>query len=283
MSVMVGSFCWAILGAVPTGYGQQTPPGRRLGSKFKVPVSGHSPLGTPNVVSADRQPLARQAAAEIVGTFFLTLAGAGVEMVAGLYPGHIDRVMKAGAPAAVVAAMIYSIGDISGAHLNPVVTTAFAVRRAFEWRCVPIYWLAPISGALLAGLILRALFGPIASGGASVAHITHWRAVIIEVLVTTLLLFVILNTAHKQSLIGTEAALAVGATLFACGLLAGEWTTASMNPARSLGPAIVGGHFEDLWVFVVGPFAGCAVALGVITILRPGANDDEAKAAQGGD
>jgi len=218
-----------------------------------------------------------------MGTFFLTLAGAGMEMVAVLYPGHIDRTMKAAAPAAVVAAMIYSIGDISGAHLNPVVTTAFAVRRAFQWRCVPIYWLAQISGALLAGLILRALFGTIASGGASVAHITHGRAVIIEVLVTTLLLFVILNTAHKQSLIGTEAALAVGATLFACGLLAGEWTTASMNPARSLGPAIVGGHFEDLWVFVVGPFAGCAVALGVITILRPGANDDEAKAAQGGD
>jgi aquaporin Z len=218
-----------------------------------------------------------------MGTFFLTLAGAGMEMVAVLYPGHIDRTMKAAAPAAVVAAMIYSIGDISGAHLNPVVTTAFAVRRAFQWRCVPIYWLAQISGALLAGLILRALFGTVASGGASVAHITHGRAVIIEVLVTTLLLFVILNTAHKQSLIGTEAALAVGATLFACGLLAGEWTTASMNPARSLGPAIVGGHFEHLWVFVVGPFAGCAVALGVITILRPGANDDEAKAAQGGD
>ena len=189
--------------------------------------------------------------------------------------------MKAAAPASVVAAMIYSIGDISGAHLNPVVTTAFAVRRAFGWRHVPVYWLAQISGALLAALILRALFGTVASGGVNVAHITHWRAVVIEVLVTTLLIVVILNTAHKQSLIGTEAALAVGATLLVCGLVAGEWTTASMNPARSLGPAIVGGHFEDLWVFMVGPFAGCAVALGIMAILRPRSNEDEATAAQG--
>src|SRR3954453_15639394 len=165
MSVMVGSFGWAIHGEVPIGCEQQTPPGRRLGSKFKVPVSGHSPLGTPNVVSAERPPLPRQAAAELMGTFFLTLAGAGMEMVAVLYPGHIDRTMKAAAPAAVVAAMIYSIGDISGAHLNPVVTTAFAVRRAFQWRCVPIYWLAQISGALLPGPTLPDPFGPFGAGG----------------------------------------------------------------------------------------------------------------------
>ncbi|HEY4608628.1 MAG TPA: aquaporin [Ilumatobacteraceae bacterium] len=232
-------------------------------------------------MSADRPPLPRQAAAELIGAFFLTLAGAGMEMLAVLYPGHIDRTMKAAAPASVVAAMIYSIGDISGAHLNPVVTTAFAVRRAFQWRCVPIYWLAQISGALLAALILRALFGTVGSGGANVAHITHWRAVVIEVLVTALLIVVILNTAHKQSLIGTEAAIAVGATLFVCGLLAGEWTTASMNPARSLGPAVVGGHFEDLWVFILGPFAGCAAAVGIMAILRPVTNQDEATAAQG--
>src|SRR3954467_5838532 len=173
MSVMVGSFGWAIHGEVPIGCEQQTPAGSRVGSKSKVPVSGYSSWGTPNVVSAERPPLPRQAAAELMGTFFLTLAGAGMEMVAVLYPGHIDRTMKAAAPAAVVAAMIYSIGDISGAHLNPVVTTAFAVRRAFQWRCVPIYWLAQISGALLAGLILRALFGTIASRGARGGPLKH--------------------------------------------------------------------------------------------------------------
>jgi aquaporin Z len=229
----------------------------------------------------DRPPLPRQAAAEVVGTFFLTLAGAGVEMVAVLYPGHIDRVMKAAAPAAVVAAMIYSIGDISGAHLNPVVTTAFAVRRAFAWRFVPVYWAAQIAGALLAGSILRALFGTVASGGSNTLHVTSDRGVIIEALVTALLIIVILNTAHKQSLIGTEAALAVGATLFASGLLAGELTTASLNPARALGPAVVADHFQNLWVFIIGPFLGGAVALGIMMILRPRTNADEADAAEG--
>src|SRR4051812_49983533 len=108
-----------------------------------------------------------------MGTFFLTLAGAGMEMVAVLYPGHIDRTMKAAAPAAVVAAMIYSIGDISGAHLNPVVTTAFAVRRAFQWRCVPVYWLAPISRAPLPRVILLALLRTVAFRGGRRGANTH--------------------------------------------------------------------------------------------------------------
>jgi aquaporin Z len=178
--------------------------------------------------------------------------------------------------------MIYSIGDISGAHLNPVVTTVFAVRRVFMVGRVPIYWMAQIVGALLAAFTLRALFGTVAFGGASVVHVTAWRAVVVEGLVTALLILVILNTAHRHSLIGTEAALAVGATLFACHLLAGELTSASLNPARSLGPAIVAGHFDHLWVFVVGPLAGGMVALGVMAVLRPRPNDDEARAAAGG-
>src|SRR4051794_21273161 len=108
-----------------------------MDSDSEVPVSGDWRRGTSVVVAADLPPLPRQAAAELIGAFFLTLAGAGMEMLDVLYPGHIDRTMKAAAPASVVAAMIYSIGDISGAHLNPVVTTAFAVRRAFQWRVGP--------------------------------------------------------------------------------------------------------------------------------------------------
>jgi len=227
-------------------------------------------------------PLWRQGAAELVGAFFLTLVGAGVEIAAVRYPNHIDRTVKAAAPAAVVAAMIYSLGDISGAHLNPVVTTTFAVRRAFEWRRVPVYWVVQVAGALLAALILRALFGTVASDGANIIHVTAWRGAIIEGLVTALLIVVIINTAHEHSLFGTEAALAVGATLFVCGLVAGEFTSTSLNPARSLGPAIVAGHFDDLWVFIVGPFAGAVAALGIMAVLRPHANADEARAAEGG-
>jgi aquaporin Z len=226
-------------------------------------------------------PLARRAFAEVVGAFFLTTAGAGIEIVDVLFPGTIDVTMKAVAPAAVVAAMIYSLGDISGAHLNPVVTATFAVRGVFEWRRVPVYWISQVLGAVLSAAILRALFGTVRSVGTSEIHIAAWRGCVVEGIVTALLVIVILNTAHKHSLIGTEAALAVGAVLLACGLIACQLTTASMNPARSLGPAIVSGNFDNLWVFIVGPFAGAAIALGIVTALRPVPNTDEVEAAGG--
>ncbi|MCU1401208.1 MAG: hypothetical protein JWN62_4317 [Acidimicrobiales bacterium] len=239
------------------------------------------PARRPRPSEDEPPPLFRQAAAEIVGTFFLTLAGAGIEIVDVLHPGDIDRIVKAGAPAAVVAAMIYSIGDVSGAHLNPAVTIMFALRRVFEWRRVPVYWLSQIAGALLAALTLRAMFGTVRSVGLSEIHLTASRAVVIEAVFTALLLIVILNSSHKHSLIGTEAALAVGAALFACGLVAGELTTASFNPARSLGPAIVAGDFHNLWVFLVGPTMGAVAALGIVAVLHPRANTDEQEAAEG--
>jgi len=279
---------------VPKEPGPQTARPVLSAANFELPVSGDRRRGNAEVVSVEMKaaaagsdpetppPFWRQAGAEVLGTFFLTLGGAGVEVAATLFPDRIDRTVKAAVPAGVVAAMIYSLGDISGAHLNPAVTTAFAVRRVFAWGRVPIYWVAQVSGALFAALTLRALFGRVAFDGASVVHITAWRGAIIEALVTALLVVVILNTAHKHSLIGTEAALAVGATLLVCHLLAGEFTSASLNPARSLGPAIVAGHFEHLWVFIVGPFVGAAVGIGVTTVLRPRPNLDEARAAGGG-
>jgi aquaporin Z len=221
------------------------------------------------------------AVAELVGTFFLTLTAAGLEVVDVLHPGHIDRTMKAAAPAAVVAAMVYSLGDVSGAHLNPAVTAAFTVRRVFDWRRLPLYWLAQLCGATLAALTLRALFGTVRSVGVSVIHLTPVRAVVVEAIVTALLVIVILHTAHEHSLIGTQAALAVGATLFACGLLAGELTSASMNPARSIGPALVAGDVTDLWVFIVGPLTGAALGLAVVVLVHPHRNCDEQVAAEG--
>ena len=225
--------------------------------------------------------LSRQAIAELVGTFFLTVAGAGIEVVDVLFPGHIDLTIKAVAPACVVAAMIYSLGDISGAHLNPAVTAVFALRRVFDWRRVPVYWISQLCGAALAALTLRALFGTVRSVGTSEIQIAPWRACVVEGIVTALLIIVILNTAHEHSLIGTQAALAVGAVLFACGLIAGQLTSASLNPARSLGPAIVSANFHDLWVFIVGPLSGAVIALVVVTALRPVPNVDEVEAAEG--
>ncbi len=218
--------------------------------------------------------------AEMVGTFFLTLAGAGIEIVDVLHPGHIDRTIKAIVPASVVVAMIFSVGDVSGAHLNPAVTGMFAIRGDFEWKRLPGYWAAQVAGAILAAAALRALFGTVRSVGTSEIHLTAWRASIVEMILTTLLIVVILNTAHEHSIIGSGAAIAVGATLVACGMLGGELTTASLNPARSLGPALISGNFPNLWVFIAGPFTGAVIGLGLVTAIRPRPNEDEHKAAQ---
>ncbi len=227
-----------------------------------------------------RPALPRQMIAEVIGTFFLTLAGAGIEIVDVLHPGHIDRTIKAIVPASVVVAMIFSLGDVSGAHLNPAVTGMFAVRGDFEWKRVPAYWAAQVAGATLAAATLRALFGTVRSVGTSEIHLTAWRAYVIEAILTTLLIIVILNTAHEHSIIGSGAAIAVGATLVACGMLGGELTTASLNPARSLGSALISGNFKNLWVFVAGPFTGAVVGLSLVTVIRPRSNEDEHTAAQ---
>jgi len=226
--------------------------------------------------------MSRRLAAEFVGTYFLTLVGAGLEVVSVLKPGQVDRSIKAAAPGLVVAAMIYAVGDVSGAHLNPAVTLMFGVRRSFGWPLVPAYWAAQLSGAVVAALSIRWLFGSVGDVGANhLSGVSPSKGLAIEVLFTALLVIVILNVAHKHSLLGTDAALAVGATIAVCGMVGGELTTMSMNPARSIGPAIVAGTTRDLWVYVVGPFAGALVGLGIACLLRPHRNPDEFEAAQG--
>lgn len=226
--------------------------------------------------------LPRKLLAEFVGTFFLTLVGAGLEIIAVLKPGHVDRSVKAAAPALVVAAMIYSVGDVSGAHLNPAVTLAFGVRRSFPMRYVPAYIVAQVAGAISAAVCLRAWFGTV--GDVGVSHLESFSAskgFMLEAVLTVLLVFVVLNAAHKHFLMGTQAALAVAATIAVCGMLGGELTSASMNPARSLGPAIAAGTATDLWVYLAGPTMGSMVALAITAVLRPHRSPDEREAAQG--
>jgi aquaporin Z len=224
----------------------------------------------------------RKLFAEFVGTYFATLVAAGLEVVAVLKPGHIDRSVKAAGPSLVAAAMIYALGDVSGAHFNPVVTLAFAVRRDFPARLVAPYWLMQFAGATAAALTLRSLFGTVGHVGANrLDGVTAGQGFVIEVAITTLLVIVTLNAAHEHSLIGTDAALAVAATMAACRMVGGELTTASMNPARSVGPALVSVYFDDIWVFLAGPTVGAMVALAVTVAIRPHRNEDEHQAAQG--
>jgi MIP family channel proteins len=226
-------------------------------------------------------PLPRKIAVEFVGTFFLTTIAAGIDVVAALSEHEVSRASRAVAPALVVAALIYALGDISGAHFNPVVSFAFVLRRVFPVGKMVLYWSAQLAGAVCAALVLRGLFGTVAHIGANRLELTASKGFAVEVLVTGLLVTVIVNVSSKHSLIGPDAALPVGATIALCGLFAGTLTGPSMNPARSLGPALVGAHYQSIWVFVAGPFTGGVAAVALSYALHPGRSADEEQAAQG--
>jgi glycerol uptake facilitator-like aquaporin len=148
---------------------------------------------------------------------------------------------------------------------------------------LPLYWVAQAVGAIAAALVVRALLGDAIAAGVSTPHIASASALGFEVILTLLLVTVILGTADRHRIVGTEAALAVGATIALCGLVALPLEGASMNPARSLGPAIVTGRFTDLWIYVIGPFVGAAAAVAINAMLHgSSARDPEARrAAQG--
>jgi len=224
---------------------------------------------------------ARCLLAETVGTFALTVVAAGTVMAGALSHGDVDHVAKAIAPGLVVMALIYAFGDVSGAHFNPVVTLAFALRRDFGWRRVPAYWTAQITGACAAALFLREMLGTVGHLGASESSLTATRTVALETVLTALLVTVILNSASRHSLIGTDAALAVGATIALCGLFAATLSGASMNPARSLGPALVSGNLGNLWPYIAGPALGSAIGVALSFALHPHHDQDEKQAAQG--
>lgn len=218
--------------------------------------------------------------AELLGTFALTLVAAGSEVVAAL-SGDVDQTARAIAPALVIMAMIYALGDVSGAHFNPAVTLAFALRGDFPWIRVPGYWFVQLLGAVLAAALLRLLFGPVAHLGRTDPHYGMTSALIIELVLTMLLVTVILGTATRAKVVGPSAALAVGGTIAFAGLFAGPVSGASLNPARSLGPALVAGDLGFSWIYVVGPIAGGLLAVLVTWIVHGRHQPAEEHVAQG--
>jgi aquaporin Z len=222
----------------------------------------------------------RQLAAEVTGAFFLTLMAAGTTVVAAK-SGQLDVTARSVAPALAIAASIYALGDVSGAHFNPVVTVAFALRRDFPLAKVVPYWIAQLAGALGAALMLRSWFGTLANVGVSRLEIPTGKGLAVEAVLTALLVTVIINVANKHSLIGPDAALPVGATITTCHLFGLTLTGASMNPARSLGPAMVARHFDHIWVYAAGPAIGALVAVALSYVLHPRTTNGESTAAQG--
>ena len=225
----------------------------------------------------------RRIFAEAWGTFLLVLVAAGGGVVAALSGGEVDAAMRASAPGLLVMAVIYFMGDVSGAHLNPAVTFAFAVRRNFPWRRVPGYVVAQCLGAVAAALLLRLLFGTAGDLGATRpgAGAGSAAAFAMEVVLTAGLVNTILGTSSGARNVGTNGALAVGGYIALAGLWAAPVSGASMNPVRSLAPDLLRGDLSTSWVYVAGPAAGAMLGVLFEWLLKGPPTAAGTQAAQG--
>jgi aquaporin Z len=212
----------------------------------------------------------RRLISELLGTFFLVLVAAGGGMMSQAFPGTISRTAAVVAPGLMVLAIILFMGKVSGAHLNPAVSIAFSLRRDFPWRRVPGYVIVQLGGAALAAWFLQAVVHVSATYGSNypAAHFSAGDAFWMEGVLTFGLVSVILGTASGAQNLGVIGALGVGAYIALAGLWGSPISGASMNPARTFGPDLVGGDFTSYWVYVAGPLAGAVVAVGVAFVLR---------------
>jgi aquaporin Z len=207
--------------------------------------------------------------AEALGTFCLVVAGTGAIVINQATGGSITHVGIALTFGLVVMAMIYTLGDVSGAHINPAVSIAFTIARRFPITRLPAYILAQIAGALVASLLLRVLFPESESLGSTIPAGSNWQSFVLEIVLTFMLMLVILSVSSGAKEKGMMAGIAVGGTIALDALFAGPISGASMNPARSLAPAVVSGHLTSLWVYLAAPVIGAAIAVPCWAAIRP--------------
>lgn len=247
-------------------------------------------IGQPNAVTRqtdfwDASYEWRRLFSESLGTFLLVTAAVGGGLVNARFGGNaVSGPVRVVAPGLMVMAVILFMGSVSGAHLNPAVSVAFALRGDFPWRRVPAYIVAQFAGAILATLLLIALIGKHGSAGLTLPGpgISTGVALAWEALLTVGLVSVILGTASGAQQIGAMAALGVGGYIALAGLFGAPVSGASMNPARSLGPALVLGDWSSWWAYLVGPMLGAGIAAVIAFVLRgPGGGTAGTQAAQG--
>jgi aquaporin Z len=224
----------------------------------------------------------RRLFSELLGTFALVLAAAGGGLLHA--KGQISLAAAVVAPGLMVMAIILFMGAVSGAHLNPAVSLAFALRGDFPWKRVPGYIVTQLIGATLACLFLRLVFGNVEHLGATLPGpgYKNWQALLMEIVLTALLVSVILGTASAAQNVGAIAALGVGGYIALAGLWAAPVSGVSMNPARSFGPALASGYWTSYWVYLVGPVAGALIAVGFAYVLRGRGGDVISRAAGSG-
>jgi aquaporin NIP len=213
------------------------------------------------------QAFARRIGAEFIGTFSLVAVGCGA-IITDTLTGELTNIGIAIAFGLVVMAMVAATGHISGAHMNPAVTVAFALSRHFPWRTVPFYALAQVAGGIAAAFALKLIFGNVANLGATLPFDTFAQSLALETLLTAALMFVIVAVATDTKAVGQLAAIMIGATVGVNALWAGPISGASMNPARSLGPALLSGTWTAHWIYWIGPMIGAAIGALVYQLLR---------------
>jgi aquaporin Z len=267
---------------------EQSTPGPSREALFDA-ASGHLAhrLATFEEAVADFQNAAqewRRLFSELLGTFLLVLVAAGGPMMAHAFPDTISHSAAVVAPGLMVLAVILFMGKVSGAHLNPAVSVAFALRRDFRWTRVPGYVMVQLVGAALAAWFLQAVVHVSASYGANfpASRFSSVDAFLMETVLTFGLVSVILGTASGAQNLGIIGALGVGGYIALAGLWASPISGASMNPARTFGPALIAADFHAYWIYIAGPFAGALAAVGAAFILRgPGGGRAGSTAAQG--
>jgi MIP family channel proteins len=212
-------------------------------------------------------PLMRALVAEAIGTFALVFAGCGAIMVDAKTHelGHVGIAISFGL---VIMVMIYAVGHISGAHLNAAVTLAFTLTRHFPVKRALAYWCAQLTGAVLAAATLRASLGNIAHVGATLPSGSSAQSFLWELVMTALLMFVVMAVATDTRAVGEAAAVAVGGTIALDALFGGPVSGASMNPVRSLGPALVSGDLHGLWIYILAPIVGAGIGAGLYQLVR---------------
>ena len=257
---------------------------------YPAAVPGVRSLGEPNSFVRqfdfwDDRFEARRLFSEVLGTFFLVLVAVGGGMVNARFGGNaVPYGALVVAPALMVAAIILFMGAVGGAHLNPGVSIAFALRGNFPWKRVPAYIVAQFLGAILATLLLWALIGKQGAAGLTLpGHgISTASAMLWEVVLTVGLVSTILGTASGAQQLGPLAAIGVGSYIALAGLWGSPVSGASMNTARSLGPALVLNDWTSWWAYLVGPLLGALIAVGIAFLLRgPGGGEAGTAAAQG--
>jgi MIP family channel proteins len=211
--------------------------------------------------------LLRALTAELIGTFALVFAGAGAVMVDAKTGalGHVGVAITFGL---VITVMIYALGHISGAHFNPAVSLAFALSRHFPWSRLVAYWGAQIAGALLAAAVLRGSLGNIAHVGATLPSGSDGQSFLWEIVLSFFLMLVVMAVATDTRAVGEAAAIAIGGTVGLDAMFGGPISGASMNPARSLGPAVVSGDLHALWIYLTAPILGAALGAIAYQFLR---------------